>query len=475
MADEIVSTSSMLKNVVISMLAAIAAYYYYKNNIYVQFKLENVRSGLLAEESWVNLSTQLPIAAGFGSCLDLKVNGVPLMNKLGLKPPKAPKYHQSMTTLQDVAEMFAFYLEQGAAAERFIPMPTFKKMVEAADKLNGALWTAGGNAPVMGERFVKDGFTDVTVSAHASKKLASFFSSNLKFLNGFEGTDDVHLIMEFKVGETWGKYKVTRANRFIVHSDQNNPYIKSLKGFQDVVREERPRLAIISALQMLDNFPFEDGVREARMSALADALKQTPKSTLLHFEMASFSEAAMMKSVLTHVLPFVDSMGMNEQELPNVVSMFKHGKVIQVSDSNPRTATVLDDMREVYRYYQTHSERGLSRMHVHTLAFQAILTKKNSEWKNNKGASARASLTANRHVCNDNGVDVKKSRLIMDDSFSLSVQGGERIYFNEMTPVSCWDEDDYEICVAPVLVCTDVKQTAGGGDNISAAGLMAQI
>lgn len=117
MADEIVSTSSMLKNVVISMLAAIAAYYYYKNNIYVQFKLENVRSGLLAEESWVNLSTQLPIAAGFGSCLDLKVNGVPLMNKLGLKPPKAPKYHQSMTTLQDVAEMFAFYLEQGAAAE----------------------------------------------------------------------------------------------------------------------------------------------------------------------------------------------------------------------------------------------------------------------------------------------------------------------------------------------------------------------
>lgn len=42
-------------------------------------------------------------------------------------------------------------------------------------------------------------------------------------------------------------------------------------------------------------------------------------------------------------------------------------------------------------------------------------------------------------------------------------------------PVSCWFEGNIEVCVAPVLVCTDVIQTGGGGDNISSAGLVLQI
>jgi ADP-dependent glucokinase len=43
--------------------------------------------------------------------------------------------------------------------------------------------------------------------------------------------------------------------------------------------------------------------------------------------------------------------------------------------------------------------RQLTRLHVHTLAYQAILTVKNSPWRNSKAAAAKASLTANRHVC----------------------------------------------------------------------------
>jgi ADP-dependent glucokinase len=35
--------------------------------------------------------------------------------------------------------------------------------------------------------------------------------------------------------------------------------------------------------------------------------------------------------------------------------------------------------------------------------------------------------------------------------------------------------DNFKICVSPVLICTDVKKTAGGGDNISGAGLFVQL
>jgi ADP-dependent glucokinase len=85
----------------------------------------------------------------------------------------------------------------------------------------------------------------------------------------------------------------------------------------------------------------------------------------------------------------------------------------------------------------------------------------------------------------------------MDESFSKSILGlaDGRINLNPEKPVSCWEEvnssneflilrqklsqtiagDAFKICVAPVLVCRNVKQTAGGGDNISGAGLLVQL
>ena len=58
---------------------------------------------------------------------------------------------------------------------------------------------------------------------------------------------------------------------------------------------------------------------------------------------------------------------------------------------------------------------------------------------------------------------------------SFYLTGGKRIPFKSNRPVSCWEEEDFLICIAPVLVCTDVVQTGGGGDNISSAGLVLQI
>lgn len=71
----------------------------------------------------------------------------------------------------------------------------------------------------------------------------------------------------------------------------------------------------------------------------------------------------------------------------------------------------------------------------------------------------------------------------MDDSFSTSIVDGRRVKLNIDKPVSCWDEIlkveqqnvPIQVCVAPVLVCTQASQTAGGGDNISSAGLVLQI
>ena len=61
-------------------------------------------------------------------------------------------------------------------------------------------------------------------------------------------------------------------------------------------------------------------------------------------------------------------------------------------------------MREVFKLlstgpYTKDGPRPLTRMHIHTLAYQAIMVKRGSSWKNTRIAAVKGSLTANRHVC----------------------------------------------------------------------------
>ena len=102
--------------VVVSFGMAIFYYYHSFLNLDRQ-RVNNVLAALLTEERNLNLSTEKAVAVGFGSCVDIFVNGLPLVNALGLKPPPEPKYHHNIKSLQDVAEMFALFLSNGAAAE----------------------------------------------------------------------------------------------------------------------------------------------------------------------------------------------------------------------------------------------------------------------------------------------------------------------------------------------------------------------
>ena len=212
---------------------------------------------------------------------------------------------------------------------------------------------------------------------------------------------------------------------------------------------------------------------------LKDFLETIPPSTLMHFELASFAEESCFREVIDTVVFHMDSLGMNEQELPNLHSLLTNGTVTLISDPYPRIATTLDQMRAVFKVLRSGSleygERKVSRIHVHTLAYQAIMTAKDSRWKNTMSATAKASLTANRHVCGSNDIRAGKARILMDDSFTTSREKGSRVPFQADRPVSCWTEDDFEICIAPNLVCTEVVQTGGGGDNISSAGLVLQV
>lgn len=451
-------------------------------------KLDTVITSLLKyEQKYVHVSTP-KIAIGFGACKDLFVTRSHMIEMMSNSSfPDSTANYLGVADEEEFVSMLGYFFQAGAAAERFVHDGAFwSRLLEIAKKDPDQRWGLGGNAPVMATRFAKEG-ADVLLGAELepaagtkeNPNIGNWIPDNVGVAGGNARMDDVHLIIEYKRNELWDGVESPRANRFIVHRDMNNPLVSSLEEFSRVLPAFSPQLLVVGGLQMMDNFPFREGQRLERIIKIKNLMRSQSKETMIHFEMASFVDSNLLMELVEHVIPQSDSIGMNEQELPNLSSVLTSGKVVEVADSNPRTAVVLDMMRTVFRLLSVErgENRPVTRLHLHTLAYQAIMTKRGSKWKHSGAAAVKASLTAHRHVCSDSEVTAAKSFLIMDDSFLTSQKGGRRVPFVNSRPLTCWDEEDLDIsvCLAPVLVCSQAVQTAGGGDNISAAGLVVQL
>lgn len=472
----------------ISVLFLVIALFYRRQvDEVLKDRLNSILAGLVTVENECSVDTRPKVAVGYGACNDLFINAKELLKYDDAA--QNPEHFNYISSIEELLKTYAYFFRHGAAAERYISNDTlFDEIVDIASHAEGSRFALGGNAPVMATRFVVEG-CEVLLAAVMTPKLQESLPKGVNVVGRDVKNDDIHLILEYKADEEWGIYKSPRANRFIVHNDDNNPLVSSLEEFDKLLKEFNPNLLVISGLQMMDNYPYPKGVREQRLLKIQDQMVVQLPNTRVHFEMASFAEAQLLYQLTQYIIPYADSLGMNEQELANLYNILLYGNISFVSDSIPRVATVLDQMREIFHLISTsrlnkENTRQLTRLHVHTLAYQAILTVKNSPWKNSKAAAAKASLTANRHVCGSKEVDIEKAKLIMDDSFSTSIAAGSRrVPLDVEQPVSCWNEElnggfdrfAVEICVAPVLVCTEAYQTAGGGDNISSAGLFLQI
>jgi ADP-dependent glucokinase len=372
-------------------------------------------------------------------------------------------------------------MNNSLSCRRYVSNSTiFRRWVETAKAVEGSRQMVGGNAPVMANRFAMEGW-EVLLGANMKQESCQKLhkSVTVSGTDGEEAYGDYHLVMEYDLGEKWGRYASPRANRFIVHNDFSNMMLESVEGFVEALQSFHPSLVIIGGLQMLDNFCFDLDVRTEKIKRISKLLSSLPSSTKIHFEMASFTEERLLLELMEHVIPYADSLGMNEQELADLCSIYEHGNITVASDPFPRVASTLDRIRTLYGLVRNKGAkhgRSLTRIHVHTLAYQAIFITKHSDWQHINSAVAKASLTAYRHVCASIEVDVELAKVIMDDSFTVSVKpGSHRMPLVDSAPVSCWGEEDGRVCVAPNLVCTTVHQTAGGGDNVSAAGLVLQI
>nr|CDS31513.2 ADP dependent glucokinase [Hymenolepis microstoma] len=472
------------------------------------------------------------IIVGFGGCTDITVNAITFLESLGVSSMKTPHSKQKgnseveLNSLEDIVDEFTQMFAAGAAAERYVQNKelfdslVFQAIANATnsdelrkDGKRGYL-SLGGNAPVMASRLAREG-AEVALAARLSAKEAQALPPKIKVLSAPSSyglpsipKTDFHLVMEFDKGSSWRNFTAPRANRYILIRDEENPRLSSLwpdllsswldrgDGRAKDVSTSYPDLFVLGGLQTMDNAVVSPDIRGERLEALKHFLSvKLPRATLVHFEMASFVETAFVSNLTRTILPYVDSIGLNEQELPNLRSLLIDGRIAsQASESTPRAAVMLDGMREIWSAMTDSSQlpkvgiglRRLSRLHLHTLGYQIIMVKrpaggiefdpemiaramKDSDlvfngkatelglaWPYTKAAVAKASLIAHRHTCASANVDPDLTRLLMDESFAVTANPARwssalhcdsscsvpRIQFNSTSPVSCWFEDE---------------------------------
>lgn len=135
----------------------------------------------------------------------------------------------------------------------------YEELIEQALNLPDTRWALGGNAPLMARRFFLEGWK-VLLAAKMSATLKKYIPEGIKVvgvLDNEEIKDDVHMILEYKADEEFGPYTAPRANRYIIHNDENNPLLSSFEVFKENLPSFGANLLVISGLQMMDNFPFK--------------------------------------------------------------------------------------------------------------------------------------------------------------------------------------------------------------------------
>ena len=79
--------------------------------------LEKIRDGLVYQETRYPVNNKRRVAVGFGSCWDLVTNGVSLLDKANITPPSIPRHFDTISSSEELGQVFAYFFQNGAAAE----------------------------------------------------------------------------------------------------------------------------------------------------------------------------------------------------------------------------------------------------------------------------------------------------------------------------------------------------------------------
>lgn len=205
------------------------------------------------------------------------------------------------------------------------------------------------------------------------------------------------------------------------------------------------------------------------------------------------------------MLPWVSSIGLNEQELFILHQYLVSDREITATGSRPTVAQVTEQVHDILMYSKqakkhfrlvenvdrdVHSKKyalaQLGRIHFHTLQFHVLCQEDQSTWQDPTKALIQAALMSTKLACGKNRkerdgiqhsskmeIDINRVELLLPREILLSEKSQvSKLSLDPLTPVLTWKEaDSFQCYLVPMLACKQPDHTAGLGDNISGTGM----
>ncbi|OQR98842.1 hypothetical protein ACHHYP_07744 [Achlya hypogyna] len=415
--------------------------------------------------------------------LDVSVRAVELMAELDASSTSiAPQHHERIASTRQLQESFGYYFSKGAAAEQSMSSAAaFHDVVQLAKSLPGVTQAIGGNAAQMAQRAALES-SDVLLGGAVGDEMRSHFHKNVRVVGSVDagGHEDVHLVLEYAKQDAFKNLKSPRANRYYLNHDVYNAQLSVLEEFAAALPGFNADLVIIGGLQLME-VDTNEARRFERLQTLGAVLAGLP--TLTHYEFAAASDFTLYDDTVKLVLPHVDSIGFNEQELAILHHFIVTGEELVTTSSRPSVQTVTSQLAQVIEYAAQAKARGagaplsrLSRIHFHTLQFHILCH--TDVWDSPTVALMQSALMSSKLACGDRSNGPRSRDMTIDPALvevllprSTPLTADITWNIDPRAPIKSWTQGAFQCHIAPMLACKKPDHTCGLGDNISGTGM----
>uniref|UniRef100_A0A1I8B950 Uncharacterized protein n=1 Tax=Meloidogyne hapla TaxID=6305 RepID=A0A1I8B950_MELHA len=383
-------------------------------------------------KAWENFIAQPSIKfrkvmVGINCNVDVIVSGVSVINNLNISSPNPIGDKEMLGGFEDLYEVFVHFFTRGAPAERFMANDvTFDKIVSAIeDKQLRAQHYIGGNAALMAQK-IASAFPHATAPA---------------------------------------------SSRFIISHDQFSGSAMVIEMFFKAIMQSRPDLIIFSGIHSMEAQNQEARLEKLRL--IKRSLLQINPLIPIHLQLGSMADANIADDILKRIIPNVDSLGINEQEL-TFLSRVGGGPF---KEQYPISAGTLHAYKAVEMLYWLLSNYGhdrnnpesknynqrLQRIHFYSLTYH-IMVSKGPDWSNLAAGLAAGARLAGRQSCNlalssGRTTDFDKLEIRSSQTVLLDKQVNKVFKFNPHSPLASWMRGDLVFIYTPVFVCKFPQHT----------------
>jgi len=297
----------------------------------------------------------------------------------------------------------------------------------------------------------------------------------------------VHRILEFDSGDVLplpgNRIVCPKSNRFIATFDPFNLEMRLDPRLAEAAAAIPLELVFLSGYHLLqDPLPGGRPAREAIAASIRvfEEVRRVRPGVLVHLEAASTQDRRVREQVLAEVVPRVDSLGLNERELIDLLEVCDPALAARC-DADPHGATLFEGLRALHRH------AGVPRIQLHFFGCYATLQARSfrcSPEANRLGMLAAAALAAGKAATGSlehpEALDYVRGRGPSDvgirEMASLAgALGLEGIPAREFLESGIQRGDEFDVVAVPTVLVERPVSLVGMGDTISSISLVGAL